>query len=108
MPSKYHCLTHRLTLLLTTLFLAGCQLAPVGLEAIATGSIEPTIRSSTEGSLTGDAGTPLEQDDLWLRIRRGPTLTPDTLYADVLKQRDWYLRNPKYLAAVFARARRQR
>ena len=105
MPSKNNCFTHRLTLLLTALFLAGCQLAPIGSEAIATGSIDPTIGSSTEGSLTDDAGIPVEKNDLWLRIRTGPTLTPDTLYADVLKQRDWYLRNPEYLAAVFARAR---
>ena len=43
--------------------------------------------------------------DLWQRIREGYKLTPDTLPESVIKQRDWYLRNPSYLKTVFNRAR---
>ena len=46
----------------------------------------------------------LEVPDLWQRIRSGHNLTPEVLPASVLKQRDWYLRNPSYLATVFGRA----
>ena len=41
---------------------------------------------------------------LWQRLRDGFALTPETMPASVVKQRDWYLRNPSYLKTVFGRA----
>ena len=42
--------------------------------------------------------------DLWQRLRSGFALTPESIPASVVKQRDWYLRNPSYLKTVFGRA----
>ncbi len=42
--------------------------------------------------------------DLWQRLRSGFALTPERIPASVVKQRDWYLRNPSYLKTVFGRA----
>ena len=57
-----------------------------------------------EGSAVGAEASPVKRHDLWQRIRGGHDLTPEVLPASVLKQRDWYLRNPSYLATVFNRA----
>ena len=105
MPYKYNTLTPRLSLLIISLLMASCQLAPIGSEAVVSGGIEAARGPSSEGTLIGDTETPAAQVDLWQRIRQGATLTPETLHSDVLKQRDWYLRNPNYLAVVFERAK---
>jgi membrane-bound lytic murein transglycosylase D len=104
-PSKYNTLTPRLTILIISLLTASCQLAPIGSEAIVSEGIQASSGPSLEGTLVSDAEMLAAQDDLWQRIRQGPTLTPETPHADVLKQRDWYLRNPNYLAVVFKRAK---
>tara|TARA_B110001452_G_scaffold196068_1_gene166049 strand:+ start:592 stop:2115 length:1524 start_codon:yes stop_codon:yes gene_type:complete len=104
-PSKNNTLTPRLTILIISLLTASCQLAPIGSEAIVSEGIQASSGPSLEGTLVSDTEMLAAQDDLWLRIRQGPTLTPKTTHADVLKQRDWYLRNPNYLAVVFERAK---
>ncbi len=105
MPSKYNTLTPRLTILIISLLTASCQLAPIGSEAIVSEGIQAGGGPSIEGTLVSDAEMLAAQDDLWQRIRQGTTLTPETQHANVLKQRDWYLRNPNYLAVVFERAK---
>lgn len=105
MPSKYNTLTPRLTILIISLLTASCQLAPIGSEAIVSEGIQAGGGPSIEGTLVSDAEMLAAQDDLWQRIRQGTTLTPETQHASVLKQRDWYLRNPNYLAVVFERAK---
>ena len=105
MPSKYNTLTPRLTILIISLLTASCQLAPIGSETIVSEGIQAGGGPSIEGTLVSDAEMLAAQDDLWQRIRQGTTLTPETQHANVLKQRDWYLRNPNYLAVVFERAK---
>ena len=98
-------------LVLTTCFigfiLTGCELVPVSpdasndkvdisvLEAVST-----PIESIPEPLVAAVVPTP----DLWQRIREGYDLSPDEMHATVAKQRDWYIRNPSYLATVFSRA----
>ena len=64
---------------------------------------EPTTE---QVSLSIDATVSIEPEafDLWQRLRDGFGLMPETMPASVVKQRDWYLRNPSYLKTVFARA----
>ena len=57
-----------------------------------------------EAATIAEADEPTAEPDLWQRIRDGYKLAPDEMHASVIKQRDWYLRNPSYLATVFGRA----
>jgi membrane-bound lytic murein transglycosylase D len=91
--------------------LTGAEGSLIGAEGSLTGA-EGSL-TGAEGSLTGAEGSltdadgtlaNLEVPDLWQRIRSGHNLTPEVLPTSVLKQRDWYLRNPSYLATVFGRA----
>jgi len=108
-----------LNLILSSLLLGGCVLGPVepanqSLDsdlpvevAAEIGAKDPLL--GAEGSLIGADGalagaSNMQEPDLWQRIRSGHNLTPEVLPASVLKQRDWYLRNPSYLATVFGRA----
>ncbi len=76
---------------------------------IADGSVYEIADGSgykiADGAL-GNAGAEeiIAEPDLWQRIRDGYKLMPDEMHASVIKQRDWYLRNPSYLATVFSRA----
>ncbi|MGB1868299.1 MAG: LysM peptidoglycan-binding domain-containing protein [Porticoccaceae bacterium] len=83
--------------------------APVArVEAETQTETSPSAESETQASLmeeiAADDQQPAPEPDLWQRIREGYKLTPDEMHASVIKQRDWYLRNPSYLATVFGRA----
>lgn len=107
------------------LTLSGCQLAPLSannaaemannpasdrpIETLAAtdSESETETQADTESepaTATQTDTTELTEPDLWQRIREGYKLAPDEMHATVAKQRDWYLRNPSYLATVFGRA----
>lgn len=98
------------TLIFATLLLGGCALAPTdpGDQDLAKEvpllpvELAEQIESDSESAPQVEEAAQIP--DLWQRIRSGHNLTPEILPASVLKQRDWYLRNPSYLATVFSRA----
>ena len=102
-----------------SLLLGGCALAPTDSadQPLAEDALNGNLIEAegalfnADGSIIGADGSvavteaaPIKKHDLWQRIRSGHDLTPKVLPASVLKQRDWYLRNPSYLATVFNRA----
>ena len=72
--------------------------------AISKESIIEEITEESAEVIVEEVAEPVEID-LWQRIRDGYKLTPETLPETVIKQRNWYLRNPSYLKTVFNRAR---
>ena len=101
---------------LSSLSLTGCELMPLtqngALEIVdnPVPEISAETEAASENAILAEAATIAEADeptaepDLWQRIREGYKLAPDEMHASVIKQRDWYLRNPSYLATVFGRA----
>ena len=126
MQSEHKLIALSLKLMFASLLLGGCALAttdsadqPLAEDALNGALIEAEgaligadgALINADGSLIGADGSvavteaaPVKKHDLWQRIRSGHDLTPKVLPASVLKQRDWYLRNPSYLATVFNRA----
>lgn len=49
--------------------------------------------------------SPQDPIDLWQRIRNGYQLNLGSLPVSVVEQRDWYLKNPKYISTVLNRAK---
>ena len=104
-----------LLLCLCSLILSGCENMPLGQNNGADIASSPapvtaveaeTVSdiSDSETAVEAEAQPPAPEADLWQRIREGYKLSPDEMHASVVKQRDWYLRNPSYLATVFGRA----
>ena len=94
---------------LTAGALVGADGALIGADGSQIGADGSLIEAdgsliSADGSVAVTDAAPVKKHDLWQRIRSGHDLTPEVLPASVLKQRDWYLRNPSYLATVFNRA----
>lgn len=96
-----------LTIGLTSFILSGCELVPLD-ENIASAVLERELPEAlvveAEPIQEVLAEEIVPAPDLWQRIREGYHLVPDEMHASVSKQRDWYLRNPSYLATVFSRA----
>ena len=95
-----------ITLIIITLLISGCVLAPMdSVDQAVTKAVPLQQDAPTEpDSIAPQLEAKTDQPDLWQRIRDGHNLTPEVLPTSVLKQRDWYLRNPSYLATVFSRA----
>ena len=131
MQSEHKLIALSLKLISASLLLGGCALAPtdsadqllaedssqaqltagalVGADGALIGADGSLIEAdgsliSADASVAVTDAAPVKKHDLWQRIRSGHDLTPEVLPASVLKQRDWYLRNPSYLATVFNRA----
>lgn len=99
-----------LSLTFALLLLGGCVLAPSDSTELEVGTdspisaTEPVRQDESDPASGAQLETKPQIPDLWQRIRSGYNLTPEALPTSVLKQRDWYLRNPSYLATVFSRA----
>ena len=119
MQSEHKLIALSLKLMFASLLLGGCALAPTDSadQPLAEDALNGNLIEAegalfnADGSIIGADGSvavteaaPIKKHDLWQRIRSGHDLTPKVLPASVLKQRDWYLRNPSYLATVFNRA----
>ena len=126
MQSEHKLIALSLKLMFASLLLGGCALAPTDSadQPLAEDALNGALTEAegaligadgalinADGSIIGADGSvaateaaPVKKRDLWQRIRSGHDLTPKVLPASVLKQRDWYLRNPSYLATVFNRA----
>ncbi len=109
MQSERNVIASCLQLILASFILSGCSLVPLGLEDQSLANeaqVEPATLAviEAEPELVPQVVAEPQIPDLWERIRSGHNLTPEVLPASVLKQRNWYQRNPSYLATVFSRA----
>ena len=128
MQSEHKLIALSLKFMFASLLLGGCALAPTEsadqplAEDVSQAQLTEGTPLGADGALNGalvradgiligangavpvTEAAPAKKHDLWERIRSGHDLIPEILPASVLKQRDWYLRNPSYLATVFNRA----